>query len=63
MRATEHMKSVSLPKKLNIKTLNQACQLLEESIKCFKHDEPEQEKMVGKALSEIKEVLFFSDFL
>ena len=52
-----------ITKETYIKTLNQACQLLEESMKCFKHDEPEQEKMVGKALSEIKEVLFFSDFL
>jgi len=41
-----------ITKETYIKTLNQACQLLEESMKCFKHDEPEQEKMVGKALSE-----------
>lgn len=52
-----------ITKEIYIKTLKRACQLLEESMKCFKHDEPEQEKMVGKALSEIKEVLFFSDFL
>ena len=52
-----------ITKETYIKTLKQACQVLEESLKCFKHDEPEQEKMVAKALSEIKEVLFFADFL
>ena len=52
-----------ITKESYIQTLKHASFLLEESLKCFKYDEPEQEKMVGKSLAEIKEVLFFSDFL